>query len=353
MRVNVAKHPTHPGWYYLEYRPNGVKGGIKRIPIEGYEEAHAQAAAMMQRHTSPGSIALRPRIKEVVDDYLAWCRDNQAEKTHHDKVYSFRHIVEYFGKYRPGELTQTVFDGFQRKYTGKRAAIIKYQHYLTALIAWMVKRNLADPLTFKPDKPKYHASKAVIPSMQEMQAVIDLEMDPAKKMLLITMLWTGLRWNEARLLRWEDVYLNQGTIRVRESDTEAEVHVAIYPAMQKWFAGNARPSGYVFPSDRKRKRGDDMPWTTLRAFLAESSKKIGRTIGHHDFRRRSGQNVYEATGYDVFAAQRHLRHRDIRTTMRYLGIDEQRRTSINMALVQHVDKLLNAECPTVQQLDSA
>jgi hypothetical protein len=59
--------------------------------------------------------------------------------------------------------------------------------------------------------------------------------------------------------------------------------------------------------------------------------------------KKRGRNaaVARATGYDVFAAQRHLRHRDIRTTMRYLGIDEQRRTSINDALIQHVDRLLN------------
>ncbi len=59
MKVNVTRHPTRPGWYYLEFRPNGVKGGIKRIPIEGYEEAHAQANAMMQRVVNP-DIKLKP-----------------------------------------------------------------------------------------------------------------------------------------------------------------------------------------------------------------------------------------------------------------------------------------------------
>lgn len=336
MRVNVAKHPTRPGWYYLEYRPDGVKGGIKRLPVEGYEEAHAQAEAMMSRHISPQSTALRPRISDVTDDYLAWVDGNQSVKTYADKRLAFKIIIEHFGKYRPGELTQTVFDRFQDKLKGKRAAIIKYQHYLQALIGWMVKRRLADPLAFKPEKPKYHASKPVIPSMKDVQRVVDLEADPARRMLLVTMLWTGLRWNEARLLRWEDVYPDQGVIRVRESDTEAEVHVAIYPAMQKWFTDTKKRSGWVFPSD---KTGE--PWTSFKRFLATASKKVGTKIDHHDFRRRSGQNVYEATGYDVFAAQRHLRHKDIRTTMRYLGIDDQRRDKINSAVVEHVNSLLD------------
>lgn len=63
----------------------------------------------------------------------------------------------------------------------------------------------------------------------------------------------------------------------------------------------------------------------------------------------SGQNAYEASGFDVFAAQRHLRHKDIRTTMRYLGIDDQRRNDINKAMVVHVDNTLKASKPAFKR----
>ena len=349
MNVNIRPHPTHDGWYQVEYRPDGIKGKRERLVAASYEEAESYRASILEKHLKPEESLskLRPKIKEVVDEYLQWVANNQAKKTHADKVLAFKIILPHFGDLQPKLFTQRIFDDFQAKLKGKRAAIIKYQHYLLAMVAWMIKRNLADPLTFKPEKPKYHASKPVIPSMIDVQRVIDLEADPARKMLLVTMLWTGLRWNEARLLRWEDVYLNQGVIRVRESIEEAEVHVSVYPAMQNWLTDNKQPSGWVFPNPATGE-----PWTSFKRSLATASRKIGAGIDHHDFRRRSGQNVYEASGFDVFAAQRHLRHKDIRTTMRYLGINEQRRNDINRALVVHVDNTLKAAKPDLRLVHS-
>lgn len=340
MNVNIRPHPTHEGWYQVEYRPDGIDGKRKRIVAESYESAESIRASILEHHLKPAEVLakLRPRIKDVYKEYLQWVENNQAKKTHADKVLAFNIIIPHFGELQPQQLTQRIFDDFQTKLKGKRAAIIKYQHYLMAMINWMIKRKLADQLNFKAEKPKYHASKPVIPNMVDVQRVIDQEADPARKMLLITMLWTGLRWNEARLLRWEDVYPVQGVIRVRESIEEAEVHVAIYPAMQKWFTVNKRPAGWVFPNPATGE-----PWTSFKRSLATASKKVGASIDHHDFRRRSGQNAYEASGHDVFAAQRHLRHKDIRTTMRYLGIDDQRRNDINRSMVEHVDRLLSKQ----------
>lgn len=349
MQVNISPHPTHDGWYRLDFRPDGVKGERQRIVFKSYEEAENYRASILEHYLKPAETMakLRPRIKDIYQEYLRWVENNQAKKTHADKVLAFKIIIPHFGELQPKYLTQRIFDDFQSKLKGKRAAIIKYQHYLMAMINWMIKRKLADPITFKPEKPKYHASKPVIPSMVDVQRVIDLETDPARKMLLVTMLWTGLRWNEARLLRWEDVYPAQGVVRVRESIEEAEVHVAIYPAMQKWFTDNKRASGWVFPNPATGE-----PWTSFKRSLATASKKVGAEIDHHDFRRRSGQNAYEASGYDVFAAQRHLRHKDIRTTMRYLGIDDQRRSDINKAIVAHVDKTLKASKPALKLVSS-
>lgn len=336
MKINITKHPTKAGWYYIEFRPNGAQGKRERIPIEGYASAQVEKERLDKLYHGKSTRTLSPRIKDIYEEYLGWVKLNQAPATHATKDRAFKQIIPHFGNYRVSELTQTVYDEFHKKLPRKRRAIIMYQHYLSAMIRWAVERDMCKPLEFKPHQPKYKAGKPVIPSMADIQAVIDSQTDPSKKTLLEVMLWTGLRWNEARLLRWEDVYLAQRVMRVRESDEEEEVHIPIYPDFYSWMKANKKASGWVFPNPRTKAKE---PWTTFKTFLRNTSEKLGVHISHHDFRRRSGQNVYEASGYDVFAAQRHLRHREIRTTMRYLGIDDQRRSQIMTGVIEHVARL--------------
>lgn len=352
MRVSIRPHPTRAGWYYLNYRPDGVKGERRNIPVEGYEEAERLRDKIERKASSTDLSPLHPTLKTVYEQYLAWVEENQAPATYQDKKRAFDNIIiPHFGKYQARELTQSIYDDFQRKLKGKRRAIIMYQDFLGALLKWMQGRNMAQMLPFKPSKPKYHAPKPVIPPMGDIQAVIDYVTGEDKKALLITMLWTGLRWNEARLLRWEDVYLKRGFIRVRESDQEEEVHIPIYPEMRTWLETNKKKEGWVFPSpfiNKKTKQRE--PYTSFQTTLETACEKLGVQIGHHDFRRRSAQNVYEASGFDIFAAQRHLRHKDIRTTMRYLGVDDQRRTQVMDSLICHVARLRKTK--TVKDTDS-
>jgi integrase len=293
----------------------------------------------------PEQSLMHPTLDQVYKQYLVWVKSNQAPGTYRDKVNAFdNRIIPHFGKYQARELTQSIYDAFQEMLKGKRRAIIMYQDFLSAMLKWMQKRNMAEGLTFTPSKPKYHPPKPLIPSMDDIQAVIDYVEDLDKKALLTTMFWTGLRWNEARLLRWEDVYLKRGFIRVRESQEEEEVHIPIYPEMRTWMEANKKTHGWVFPNPRPNRRTKQLePWTSFQTILENASRKLGVEIGHHDFRRRSAQNVYEASGYDIFAAQRHLRHKDIRTTMRYLGVDDQRRTQVMDNIISHVQNLRNAK----------
>lgn len=339
MKVNVIPHPTRDGWYYVEYRPEGYKGKRERIPVEGYEHACRRRDLIQERYDNPEKKQeTHPRIEDVYSEYLTWVKANQAPDTYRSKKNAFKvHLIPHFGDFRVKELSQTVFDDFHKRLPGKRRAIIAYQHYLSGLIKWMVKRSMAPPLGFKPEEPKYRPGKPIIPSMADIQTVIDSVDAPDKKAMLHAMLWPGLRWNEARLLKWEDVYLDEGIIRVRESDQEEEVHIAIWPEQRKWLKANRKASGYIWENPKTEK-----PWTSLKRVLKTASAPLARKITHHDFRRRSGQNVYEASGYDIFAAQKHLRHKDIRTTMRYLGIDDQRRSKINQDVIVHVDKLRKA-----------
>lgn len=333
MKVTIRPHPTHAGWYQLEYRPEGRKGKKHYLSAGSYEQAVADARSIEERYDkSIRPAELRPRIADIVDEYLVWVRGNQADKTWRDKVQAFKVIGQHFGKYRPGELTQRTFDEFGALLTGKRAAIIKYQHYLQALIGWMVKRKLSDPLPFKPEKPEYHRPIKQVLHPSDIDAVLS-RVPADKRVMLELMLYTGLRWNEARMLRWEDLDTRTWSIRVRESVQEGQALVSIPLHIRERLVANQKAAGTVFLNPHTRR-----PWGSFKTMLQRIERDTGVKLTPNDLRRASATYLYEATG-DIYAVQHHLRHKDVRTSQIYTRYSASRSAASTEALANKLDAL--------------
>ncbi|HIJ94571.1 MAG TPA: site-specific integrase [Desulfuromonadales bacterium] len=60
---------------------------------------------------------------------------------------------------------------------------------------------------------------------------------------------TGLRWNEARNIKWEDIDLKGDRIRIKEIVDGPQDIVYILGSLHKRFTENAESCGYVFQSD--------------------------------------------------------------------------------------------------------
>ena len=314
--MSIETHPTKRGFYYVKHRPNGAKEPPKRLLVEGYEIAQALDIELKRRKGAPLPVEMaHPYIKDIVGEYLLWVQTNQSPATLKNKEYAFRErIIPHFGAYRVRDLTQAHFDKFAQTLPGKRRAIGMYQHYLSALIRWMVKRGHAEPLKFTPEQPAYHLPHHSVISVREARSFIDAIQGEEKQMILTTILCTGLRWNETVNLRWEDVNIRRREIIVCESEQEAEATVRIYNQMWDWFRANEKKEGWVFPSPVN----PGEPYGSLKRIMAGATKSTGIAITPHDLRRTSAMVVYEATNHDLLAVQKHLRHKDIKTTMRYL-----------------------------------
>ena len=332
MKVNIRPHATWGGdWYTLDWRPNGAKGGRERLHIKGRAEAEERAAEIAGIESQPHKVTF-PRLKDVVAEYLSWCQRNQAPATYKDKTYCFKNrIIPHFGSYRPRDLTQKVYDEFGTKYATHRRAVIMYQDYLGAMIKWMVKRRMAEPLKFRPEKPKYHLPSHSIRDVTDLDLFIAAVPGIDKQMILTTILWTGLRWNEAINLRWEDVNLQRSEIIVKESNQEEQATVRIAPDMREWFAANHKAAGWIFPNPRT-----GQPYGSLKTCMATAAKKTGISITPHDIRRTAAMMVYEATGGDILSVQRFLRHKDIKTTVRYLECSGVRMGQAIDSMVEHI-----------------
>jgi len=342
MKVNITKHPTRPGWYYVDYRPEGANGKRCRDPVEGYEKAVSYKRQLEAASSEPDTrLQTQPRIKDVVDEYLAWVKRNQAPATYDNKVIVFRAaIIPHFGEYRVKNLSQRVYDDFHVRMGEKRKAIILYQAYLGAMIKWMHERGMAPKLDFTPGVLKYHRPVHTIPHPEDMDKVIDAVQGEDKQILFKLMLLSGMRWNEASNIRWEQIDLKAGSIRLVESLQESNDVVPIPDPLFSWFKANKKLGGWVFlnPQTVTEKRPEGLPYGSLKKCLKNACDNVGVHIHPHLFRHASATYLYAATG-DIKAVQAHLRQKDIRSTLIYIKYTIDQVKTGQKALILHMNKM--------------
>ncbi len=137
---------------------------------------------------------------------------------------------------------------------------------------------------------------------------------------MLLMLYTGMRWNEAASIRWEDVDLRGMTIRIKETDADQDYCYLPEP-MLEWFTTHKQAAGFVFKGRTVGKH------TTayVRAFEAVS-EALGCKFTSHSLRHASATYLYEQTG-DIYQVQAHLRHKKLTTTAIYARMSVGRRKS--------------------------
>lgn len=308
MKVNMKPHTNKLGWYTLDFRPDGSKGARERVHFKGFEQAQAAKLELEGKALDPGEVATFPRLREVVDEYLGWAKRNQADATYTGKRCRFtKHIIPALGDKRAGDLSQRVLDAYgEHMANGSlRQDVIDIQ----AMVAWMVKRKYAEPLKFKPELPPYRAKIKHLPSAGDILKFIAALRFPMHQAVCSLMLYTGLRWNEARSLLWEDYRGKE--ILARVTKTGHPEIIAIPAACSEWFAANKRPKGYIFSADKGKTAICNLERPLRVAFVAS-----GVYMTSHMFRHASATFLYELTG-DIYAVQHHLRHSKVTTSQIY------------------------------------
>lgn len=238
--------------------------------------------------------------------------------------------MPHFGKYRVKDLKQTIFDDYEK--TVARWTYHTDFNMLMAMITWMIKRGYAEPLKWKPERPSGTHKVKPVPHPADMLRAIESMKKESHRMLFSLMLFTGLRWNEARNLRWEDIDMTAGTIRVKEVEGGEQDIVYIPDPVRPWLETNKKESGLIWEGRDKGK-----PYATLEKVLHDAGKAIGIHISSHTFRHASATYLYEQTN-DIYAVQAHLRHKKVTTSQIYARMSVARRKSAVNSIIDYVDK---------------
>jgi integrase len=326
MKANIINHPTHPGHYYLEYRPNGSKGKREREPFDTYNAAYVRKQELERSHKLETPV-VHPRLKDVYEEYLSWVDDNLAMASRENKRRRIvKHIIPGLGQYRVRELSQTIFDTY-----GKGMAKGSYLtdiYCIMAMITWMVKRKYAVALDWKPERPEYHRPVKNIPAPEDILIFIDHIPKENQRVLFSMMLYTGLRWHEATYLRWEDYR----TDRLRLSTTKTKVPQTIYipGELQPWFKDNQKKEGWIFTAWGRA------PYKNLQHVLSNIYKETGIKMTPHLFRHASATLLYQMDN-DLYAVKQHLRHSRITTSEIYTRYSIERSRKATSDLFLHIN----------------
>jgi integrase len=209
--------------------PDGNSERIEGTPsLNTKQAAEAAERAHIERllRGTPERKEEAPRFEEFAGDFLAICRARNKPSEAQTKEMILRvHLIPAFGKRRLDRISYADIQDYAARKTGKLSAKSVNNHLtvLRRLLIVAKKRGLVEAV------PEIEWLKVPRPDFDfltfEEAARLTAATDGDWSCMIITALKTGLRQGELLALRWEDVDLVAGVLRVRRSVTRGVVTV--------------------------------------------------------------------------------------------------------------------------------
>ncbi len=323
----VRPHKTIPNAWVIDYWPDGRKGKrVRETFVGNFEDANKRHTELCLDRPLVSKNNTNPKLEEVLPEYLKWLHLHRSAAYYKSMVWALDKLKPVFGRHPVSRFTPVLFDQFKELHRSTPAHCNQCIKYLLAIIGWMVKRNYARPLNFTIDRLPHFRNIPQPPNPGEfdlfMEQVrhglqeegISKEERKSKELLLLLIYETGLRWIEARHLKWENLHADGRIYLGRTKTGEARFTVISKDLLQKLLP-NKRNTGYIFVNPKTNK-----PYGTLRKLIVGARERSGVTIkGTHGLRHALGTDMLEATG-DLRAVQDVLGHSTIKTSEKYTHI---------------------------------
>lgn len=128
----------------------------------------------------------------------------------------------------------------------------------------------------------------------ELRHILANVMTDAQELLVMLLMYTGMRRNEIRHLEWDD--LTPTSIRVKSGKGGKLRYVPMHPALGEVIITATPLSPYVFPSRQRRTSGLPMSEATFSRLLEDVRGDV--LCSFHDFRRTVASSLF-ANGVDT------------------------------------------------------
>lgn len=334
----VKQHPTTEGAWLIDWSVPDTSKKVKKsgkYPLKrcyetyagAYEDAITRWTSLCQQHQARHTIVGNPRINEVLPGYLEFVELNKSKGYYKSIVWAMKKVKPFFGLLPVSHITPDKIEEFKKQHRETPRHTNQCLQYLKIMISWMVANNKAQPLPFKVVLLPHTAAIPQPPSPEEFELILDTirenshksgktqEQRATQEGIIQLIYATGLRFNEASHLEWQNLRWEDGRCLVTETKTKLQRYCLVPQETLDLLKPYKKSRGYIFTNPATGK-----PYTTIRRLLKKAADKHGIPLrGAHDLRHAAGTDALEATG-DIRAVQDLLGHADLKSTQRYTHI---------------------------------
>lgn len=268
----------------------------------------------------PAPITKEPTLSEFMPRYFEWAKDHKKASTIERNHQFLNHLTPKFGMVPLSHISICGVDEYKKVRLSEKASnatINRERSFLKAVLNRAVKWGVIDknPIQSMESLPEQHLFNRYL-SVDETLALIE-SCEAHIKPMIITAVYTGLRWGNVRLLRWDEVDPENSIINLKASKTSELVYPLPDPVKEELVKILRNGNPYVFVNPETCK-----PWANLRMAFNRAKKKAGitRPFRFHDLRHSFASNLVMA-GQDLKTVQELLGHRCITTTLRYVHLN--------------------------------
>ncbi len=320
--MSIRRHPSREGWWYIEYRPQGRKGPLKRIPFQGTELAAKQWEMEMRRETRrPAMCAeLFPQLAQAAPDFVAEYSQEHLPLGVERTIRSLKHILAHFGNRKFNAVPEQLAAYKAKRLAAgvKHTTINKELAALSSFCRWAAGKGYCQEFKIKRFPPKLTKSRSPEVLSEDEISRFFGALKEDRRGYFALLYYAGMRASEARGLTASQVFLDRGVLVVRGKGNKERV-IPIVDALRPILAEamGHRPTGPLFPVP-----GD------LRGCIHWASKRAGITkhVTPHTFRHCFGTHATMA-GVSLRSLQEIMGHSSSAVTEIYSRLGAQALTT--------------------------
>lgn len=158
----------------------------------------------------------------------------------------------------------------------------------------------------------------VVLGREEVMGMLNAVFNPKHRLVLGLLYYAGMRLNEIRKLKWQDIDFERKIIHIKKAKGDKDRIVFLHGALNNIIENNGiKKEGYVLISERGLLYNDRTVQEIVK--IAAKKAKITKNVSPHTLRHSFATHLLEA-GADIRHIQKLLGHSNLQTTQIYTHV---------------------------------
>ena len=259
-------------------------------------------------------------VASLFKKYLEWYRIHRQPRSYQDLESVFKNqISKILGTEKVADISPDhilLYKQIRSKESVTNRTINKELHYFSGFLKWVARENYIPARTFRIETLPHKRPVPMVLSPEEVLGILKAA-EPFYRAFFLCLYTLGLRMNEARQLKWEDLDFKAHTVRIQQKGgTWKILPLSAWTVEEIMAIPQVEGSPFVFVSRRSGK-----PINNVTKALARACKKAGitRHVNPHLFRHSIATHLMGGN-INLRVIQKFLGHAQVGTTEWYTHV---------------------------------